>query len=327
MTSTPSDGIGSNDPSPIPSPGPSPSSETEAFLRDLRDGRQLSGHTVDAYRRDLAELVAFLERYFAGAAWSWGGIDRFALRAFMGELSRRGLARRSIARKMSAVRSFFRYLHREEIVEANPARVVRSPKLERHLPAWLTRDEVDRLFALTENRSAEGGFHGIRDHAIIELFYSSGIRLSELHGLDVTDVDLVGEVIKVRGKGRKERIVPIGGAAVRALRRYEPRRVACAAHARPADRNALFLTQHGRRVSARQLQIITKRFLEKVADDAGLSTHSLRHSFATHLLDAGADLLAVKELLGHTSLSTTRIYTHTSKERLKRVYDSAHPRA
>lgn len=304
--------------------------EIDAFLRYIRDGRQLSPHTVSAYRRDLDDLAAFLERRFAGETWTWDGIDRLVLRAFMGELSRRGLARRSIARRMSAVRSFFRYLHREEIVEANPARVVRSPKLERHLPAWLTRDEVDRLFALAENRSAEGGFHGVRDHAIVELFYATGIRLSELRGLDTTDVDLVGDRIKVRGKGRKERIVPAGRAAVNALRRYELSRARFAARlalGRAADRNALFITERGTRISARQLQNIVCRFLDAVASDAGVSTHALRHSFATHLLDAGADLLAVKELLGHASLSSTRIYTHTSKERLKRVYDAAHPRA
>lgn len=305
--------------------------DIDAFLRYIRDGRQLSPHTVSAYRHDLDDLAAFLERRFAGEGWRWDGIDRLALRAFMGELSRRGLARRSIARRMSAVRSFFRYLHREEIVEANPARVVRSPKLERHLPAWLTRDEIDRLFALAENRSAEGGFHGVRDHAIVELFYATGIRLSELRGLDTTDVDLIGDRVKVRGKGRKERIVPAGRAAVNALRRYEPGRARFAgrlALAREvADRNALFITERGTRISARQLQNIVRRFLDAVASDAGVSTHALRHSFATHLLDAGADLLAVKELLGHASLSTTRIYTHTSKERLKRVYDGAHPRA
>ncbi|MGH7554322.1 MAG: tyrosine recombinase XerC [Longimicrobiales bacterium] len=319
-------------PDPFPSRRPSRSRspsfvEVDKFLRTIRDGKQLSQHTVAAYRRDLTEFAAFLDRYYADDSWSWSGIDRLALRAFLGDLSRRGLARRSIARKLSAVRSFFRHLHREEIVEANPARVVRSPRLERHLPAWLTRDETDRLFALAENRSAEGGFRGIRDHAIVELFYATGIRLSELHGLDLADVDLVGDLIKVRGKGRKERIVPVGRAAVKALRRYETRRAGVANRASERDRNALFITERGARVSARQLQHIVQGFLKKVADDAGLSTHSLRHSFATHLLDAGADLLAVKELLGHASLSTTRIYTHTSKERLKRVYDASHPRA
>jgi integrase/recombinase XerC len=301
--------------------------DVAAYLRAIADGRQLSEHTVTAYRRDLTELVAFLDRYYDAEDWSWQGVDRLALRGFLGHLDRRRLARRSIARKLSAVRSFFRWLQREEVLDANPARAVRSPKLDRRLPAWLTRAEVDRLFEVAENRSAENGFRGVRDHAIVELFYATGMRLSELRALDWADLDLFGDQVKLEGKGRKERIVPLGRKSVQALRRYEPRRTEVLHRAGGGDRNAVFLSERGRRLSGRQLQHIVRAFLEAAADDAGLSTHSLRHSFATHLLDGGADLLAVKELLGHTSLSTTRIYTHTSKERLKRVYDSAHPRA
>jgi integrase/recombinase XerC len=298
------------------------------YLRAIADGRQLSEHTVAAYRRDLTELLAFLDRYYDGGEWSWQGVDRLALRGFLGHLDRRSLARRSVARKMSAVRSFFRWLQREEILDANPARAVRTPKLDRKLPAWLTRAEVDRLFEYAENRSAENGFRGVRDHAIVELFYATGMRLSELRALDWTDLDLFGDQVKLKGKGKKERIVPLGRKAVQALRRYEPRRTDVLHRAAGGgDRKAVFLSERAGRLSARQLQHIVRRFLEAAADDAGLSTHSLRHSFATHLLDSGADLMAVKELLGHASLSTTRIYTHTSKERLKRVYDSAHPRA
>jgi integrase/recombinase XerC len=303
------------------------SRELADYLRSAEHGRQLSPHTVTAYRRDLTELSVFLHRYFDGEDWTWQGVDRLALRGFLGHLDRRRLSRRTIARKLSAVRSFFRWLQREEVLDANPARAVRAPKLEKKLPSWLTRAEIDRLFALAEARSAENGFRGVRDHAIVELFYSTGMRLSELRGVDLPDLDLVGDQARVRGKGRKERIVPLGAKAVQALRRYEPRRLEVLRQADGADRKAVFLSQRGRRLSTRQLQKIVRRFLRAVADDAGLSTHSLRHSFATHLLDAGADLLAVKELLGHASLSTTTIYTHTSKERLKRVYDKAHPRA
>jgi integrase/recombinase XerC len=299
----------------------------EEFLRHLADGRQLSPHTTAAYRHDLEELTAFLERYYGGEAWSWGGVDRLALRGFLAELHRRGLSRRTIVRKLSAVRSFFRFLHREEVIEANPGRAVRSPKVERTLPGWLTRAQVEQLFSLAENRAAEGDFLGARNLAIVETFYATGIRLSELQRLNLDDLDLIGDQVKVRGKGRKERIVPLGQAAVRALRRYELRRGEVAPRAALSDRRAVFLSERGRRLSLRQIQLVVQKFLDTIAEDAGLSTHSLRHSFATHLLDAGADLLAVKELLGHTSLSTTRIYTHTSKERLKRVYDQAHPRA
>ncbi len=189
--------------------------QVKRYLHHLEAGRQLSPHTVQAYRRDLTEFVAFLDRYLGVTDWSWDGVDRLTLRAFLGYLNRRGLERRSIARKLSAVRSFFRWLHREDVVEANPARSVRSPKLERHLPGWLTRSQVERLFDLAEVRAAENTFRGARDLAVLETFYSSGLRLSELQGLNLEDLDLIVDQVKVRGKGRKERIVPLGGAAVR----------------------------------------------------------------------------------------------------------------
>lgn len=304
-----------------------PIAQLQAFLKNLSDGRQLSAHTVAAYRRDLTGLVAFLDRHFGRDDWSWPGVDRIALRAFLAQLARRRLARRSIARKLSAVRSFFRYLHREECIEANPARSMRAPRLERTLPSWLSRSEVDALFMLAENRAAEGSFRGVRDHAMLELLYATGLRLSELHALDCEDADLVGDQVKLKGKGRKERLVPLGRAAVKALRRYEPMRAEAAARRADADRKALFVSRQGRRLSRRRIQTIVNDYLGRASEDPTLSTHSLRHSFATHLLDNGADLLAVKELLGHASLSTTQIYVHTSRERLKRVYDQAHPRA
>ena len=211
------------------------------YLRGVEHGRQLSPNTVAAYRRDLYELAAFLDRYYDGVDWTWDGVDRLALRAWLGELSRRGLARRSITRKMSAVRSFFRHLHREDIVEANPARAVRSPKIEKTLPSWLTRLEVDRMFDVAEHGSADNTFRGTRDHAIVELFYATGMRLSELASLDLTSVDLVSEQARVLGKGRKERIVPIGAPAVAALRRHELRRREILNRVPTADRKALFL--------------------------------------------------------------------------------------
>lgn len=296
------------------------------FLRNAAEGRQLSPHTVAAYARDLDELLDFLGRHMT-YGWSWGDIRRADLRAFTAELSRRGLARRTIARKLSAARSFFRFLHRDGIIAANPARSLRAPKLDRTLPSWLSEADVQRLFTAVEARASEGGFLAARDHAMVEVLYSSGLRLAELGGLDLPDVDLIADQVKVVGKGSKERIVPLGSAAVRALRRYEMRRREVLASCPEGDRDALFVSGNGRRLSHRRIQQVVRSFLDEVAEGAGLSTHSLRHSFATHLLDAGADLMAVKELLGHSSLSTTRIYTHTSTERLKRVYDAAHPRA
>ena len=301
-----------------------PRASINVFLRELADGRQLSAHTVTAYRRDLAELADFLDTYFQCEDWPWSRVDRNALRRFLGRMAQQQLARRTIARRLSAVRSFFRFLHREDLVEANTARTVRSPKLEKSLPQWLSRGDAEKVFAVAENRAAEGSFRGTRDLAMLELFYASGMRLSELHGLDMDDVDLIGEQVKVRGKGRKERIIPIGNAAVTAIRKYELRRGDLVGR---GDRSALFLNQNGKRLSRRSIQEVVRKAVESGAAEAGMSPHALRHSFATHLLDAGADLLAVKELLGHASLSTTSIYTHTSKERLKKVYAAAHPRA
>jgi integrase/recombinase XerC len=295
------------------------------YLRYIEDGRQLSGHTVAAYRRDLLQFRDWMDTQHVD--WEWERVDRLDLRSYLGYLARQGLARRSIGRKLSAVRSFFRWLHREGIVDANPARAVRSPRSERKLPGWLTRTDMDRVFVLAENRAAEGGFTGARGLAILETFYATGMRISELQGLSIRDVDLVSDQVKVRGKGRKERILPLGTAAARALRLYEPRRIEALRRATRPERDAVFVSQQGRRLSTRRIQDIVGAFLDSVADAGELSTHSIRHSFATHLLDAGADLIAVKELLGHASLSTTRIYTHTSRERLKQVYRDSHPRA
>jgi integrase/recombinase XerC len=298
------------------------------FLRHIEHERQLSPRTVAAYGTDLEEFDAYLTRYYGSTGWAWSGVDRLAIRSFMGDCStRRGLSRRSVARKLSSVRALFRFLHVEELVELNPAKSVRSPKRERTLPAFLSRDQIEQLFRAAEARARAGGFLGVRNHAIVELFYSTGMRVSELQQLDVLDLDLVSERVRVRGKGRKERVVPVGRLAVTAFRRYEPRREEVVARADRGDRRAAFVGQTGRRLSVRQIQKIVTGFLDRIGEDAGLSTHSLRHSFATHLVDAGADLVAVKELLGHASLSTTQVYTHTSQERLKRVYRQAHPRA
>jgi integrase/recombinase XerC len=250
------------------------------------------------------------------------------MRGFLAHLSRQGLSKRSIARTLSAVRSFYRWMHRNEVVESNPARTVGAPKLGRYLPAYLDRAQVDKLFQAAEGRAMEGRFVDVRNLAILELFYSTGMRLSELQGLSRSDVDLVSQQVKVRGKGRKERIVPIGNHAALALRNYEAKRDDLIRAIGPkADRAAFFLGRTGKRIGRRAVQLAICALLEQVDEDAGLSVHSLRHTFATHLLDAGADLRAVQELLGHASISTTQIYTHTSVERLKQVYRKAHPRA
>ncbi len=300
----------------------------EDYLKVLTHERQLSFHTVAAYRRDLEDLTAFLTEYLGTPAWGWEEVDRLALRSFMGGCLRRGLSRRTVGRKLSAVRGFFRYLHLEEQVAANPARAVRAPRMEKRLPGHLSRPDTDALFRLAEARAAENTLGGTRDLVILELLYGSGLRLSELHGLNVGSVDVAGELVKVRGKGRKERIVPVTRRALAALRRFEPRRREALSRGTGGKHpDALLVNARGGRLSRRSIQRSVGGLLSKAAADQGLSVHSLRHSFATHLLDAGADLMAVKELLGHVSLSTTRIYTHTSKERLKKVYRQAHPRS
>lgn len=304
--------------------------EVNDFLSHLEKERDVSPHTVKAYAKDLAAFTTYLSSQRPDATPDFGGVDRLTMRGFLGYLTRAGLGKRSIARALSTLRTFYRFLQREERVEGNPARSVTAPKFEKYLPQYLDRAQIDLLFQAAEARSWEGTFADVRNFAILELFYSTGLRLAELRGISRPDIDLVSQQVKVRGKGRKERIVPIGDHAVRALRNYESKRdelLRQAARKGAADRAAFFLGRTGRRLSVRAIQNIVTRFLDQVDEDAGLSTHSLRHTFATHLLDAGADLRSVQELLGHASISTTQIYTHTSVERLKAVYQKAHPRA
>jgi integrase/recombinase XerC len=302
--------------------------EVNDFLLHMEKERDVSPHTLKAYRRDLDELLEYLASYYGDRSWTWQGIDRLAIRGFLAHLTRKKLSKRTISRALSAVRSFYTYLHRNEIVEANPARGVSSPKLEKYLPGYLDRAQIDLLFQSAELKAQDGKFVDVRNNAIVELFYSTGMRLSELRGINRGDLDLLSQQVKVRGKGRKERIIPVGDHAQLALRNYESKRDDLIRNEIPgADRMAFFLSNRGKRMSVRAIQSAVTGFLDRIDEDAGLSTHSLRHTFATHLLDAGADLRAVQELLGHASISTTQIYTHTSVERLKEVYRKSHPRA
>jgi len=303
--------------------------QVEDYLKVLTHERQLSDHTVSAYRRDLGDLTSFLTDYLGTPDWDWDVVDRLTLRSFLGWCLRRGLSRRTIGRKLSAVRGFFRFLHLEDRLPVNPSRAMRAPKAEKRLPGHLSHPEMDAVFRLAEARAAENTLPGTRTLLILELLYGSGLRLSELQGLNRRELDGKAQQVKVRGKGKKERIVPLTRRALLALNRYELRRqgVLSGQEVTSGDRDALLLNSRGGRLSRRSIQRGVRDVLEKAAADQGLSVHSLRHSFATHLLDAGADLMAVKELLGHVSLSTTQIYTHTSKERLKKVYKQAHPRS
>ena len=302
--------------------------ELASFLEHLAKERDLSPHTITAYRRDLTTFATFVGAQMGTAEWRWDAIDRLVMRGFLGHLSRSGLSKRSSARALSAVRSFYKWRHREELVETNPARTVSAPKIDKHLPGYLDRAQVETLLTASATRAQGGRYTDIRTHAVLELFYSCGLRLSELAGIDRADLDLLTGQVKVRGKGRKERIVPVGKAAQLALRSYESARDELIRRLGPkADRRAVFLSERGKRLDVRSIQTGVVRWLQQVDEGQGLSTHALRHTFATHLLDAGADLRAVQELLGHASVSTTQIYTHTSVERLKAVHRQAHPRA
>jgi integrase/recombinase XerC len=298
------------------------------YLRHLSKERDVSPNTVKAYERDLHDFVTYLGGYYGTEQWSWEGVDRLAMRGFLAHLQRRGVGKRTMARTLSGVRSFYRWMHRNEMVEANPARSVGAPRQDKYLPGYLDRAQIDLLFQMAEARALEGNFIDVRNLAILELFYSTGMRLSELQGLSRGDLDLVSQQVKVRGKGRKERIIPVGDHAQLALRNYEAKRDDLLRQVGPrGERSAYFLSRTGRRIGVRMVQKLVASFLDEIDEDAGLTVHSLRHTFATHLLDAGADLRAVQELLGHASISTTQIYTHTSVERLKQVYQKAHPRA
>jgi integrase/recombinase XerC len=297
--------------------------EVSEYLGHLEKERDVSPHTVKAYARDLDAFTEFCDRHYG--SWNWGTVDRLGLRGFLGEMQRRGLSKRSAARALSAVRSLYRFLQEHHGVANGSARAAKVPKLDKRLPTYLDRKQTETLFQWAESRAGGDELGPTRDLAILELFYSTGIRLSELSGMNVEDLDLLSDQAKVRGKGRKERIVPVGSRAVLALRRYLNLRERLVAQVR-GDRRAVFVSRRGKRLAPRGIQRIVHGMFDAIGGD-GLRVHSLRHTFATHMLDAGADLRAVQELLGHASLSTTQVYTHTSVERLKKVYNQAHPRA
>ena len=282
--------------------------------------RRLSPHTAEAYGRDLDQFERFVGEWLGREDWAWSDVDRLAIRSWLGDLDGRGRAESTVSRKLSTLRVFLGFLHRMGYLDENAARVVHRGSPGRTLPAFLSQSQVTTLF----ESMSESDLPSLRDRAILELLYSSGLRLSELHGLNVRDVDLEAGTVRVLGKGRKERISPVGRKAAEAIRSY----LDTDREIDGADPDTcLFVSRTGNRLSRRQIQRIVARWLASATGGEALSPHALRHTFATHLLDEGADLLAVKELLGHASLSTTRIYTHTSRERLLETYRLAHPRA
>jgi integrase/recombinase XerC len=281
-----------------------------AFLRYLDVEKHASPHTLKSYRTDLED---FQRSAGASEPDAVHGVDARAVRAYLAGLHTRGLDPVSVARKLAALRSWFRFLRRRGVVDQNPAQQVRTPRLPRKLVSFLPIDETVALMEARHPRATA------RDTAMLELLYASGLRVSELVGLDLRDVDLDGMTVRVLGKGRKERIVPFGAAAGRALREH--------LDARGPAAGAVFLNRRGGRLTVRSVHTIVRRQARTAGIVKRVSPHTLRHTFATHLLDSGADLRMIQELLGHSRLSTTQRYTHVGSDQLMRIYDAAHPRA
>jgi len=297
------------------------------FLEHLEHERNLSISTLKSYQKDLKDLSIFFIDHFGSEDWDLSTVERADLRAFMGWCERKGLGRRTIARKLSAVRTFYKFMSSLGMDRMRSISLIKTPKSEKKLPKHVTKNEIEAIFSLAENRASDGSLIGMRNLLILELLYGSGLRLGELHGLDVEDLDLTDHLAKVLGKGSKERIIPITRSAVRALKFYLEKRIVLYDRIGEAPVSALLVNPQGRRLSRISIQKTIRKLLSDAATRDGLSTHSLRHSFATHLLDSGANLVAVKELLGHVSLSTTQIYLHVSKDRLLQVYKNSHPRS
>lgn len=291
---------------------------TEKFLNYLRVEKDASPHTLRNYSVDLKALRNHLKEK------SWEETDLLSLRIFFASERERGLSKSSLARRVASIRSFFRFLTREGHLSTNPALGLVRPKQDKHLPHFLSVEEAVRLVEAPQNCDESG----LRDRALLETLYSTGVRVSELVGLRIEDIDLIGGTLRVMGKGKKERLVPVGSYGIQAIRRYiKVMGKKAARPGRAGEYGYLFRNRLGGRLTDRSVRRVLQRYLQKVSTSTRISPHALRHSFATHLLDRGADLRSVQELLGHSSLSTTQIYTHVTTERLKRVYETAHPRA
>jgi tyrosine recombinase XerC len=288
--------------------------EVEAFLRHLAQARDMSANTVRAYGADLRAFTAWL------GADAGKPPDRLTLRRYVASLHQDGIKPTSVQRKLSSLRALFRYLRERGVLTQDPARLIRGPKLPARLPKFLSVPQVDLLLGL----KFDADFQGTRDRAILEVLYSTGCRVTEAATLSLRQIDLEEGIARVFGKGSKERVALLGGPALRAVHAYLPLRAQVLA-VRGTSTSVLFVNQRGRPLSARWLFEVVRRAARRAGLPAKLSPHGLRHSFATHLLDRGADLRTVQELLGHERLATTQVYTHVSMTRLREVYDAAHP--
>ena len=291
------------------------------YLRHLALRRKYSPHTVAAYGRDLKEFEDFIRDYQGEDRVRLDSIDRLTVRSWLAWLSRSGRAKTTINRKLAAVKSFLAFLHRQGFIESNPGVSIRSLKTEHRLPQYLSSEQAAALMASFGRKD----LRGVCATAMIELFYSSGLRLSELVELNISSYDPARRMVRVMGKGSKERLVPVGSVAAEAIGDYLEERKRLFGAPEPAD--ALFVGRSGKRIDRRQVQRLVAEACRRAGISRGSSPHTLRHSFATHLLDRGAELMAIREMLGHESLSTTQKYTHVSVERLKETYRQAHPRS
>jgi len=295
--------------------------EMNDFIRYLENVRRYSQNTILSYQNDLSQFIQHLQEDDKDIQPHH--IDVRHIKNFLSYLLSLGLQRRSITRKLSTIKSFFRYLFRHGVIESNPAAVVQAPKVGKRLPTVLSIEQARKLMTLPPGNT----FEGLRDRSILELFYGCGLRLSEILDLTWQKIDLAGDSIRILGKGQKERLVPLGSFAKAALRAYKEKRGEHISKLEIEADTELFLSKKGKKLYPLAVQKMVRKYMEQLSEQDKLSPHVLRHTFATHLLDRGADLFAVKELLGHASLSTTQIYTHVSMERLKQVYSQAHPRA
>lgn len=296
------------------------------FLKYLAIERNSSAHTITSYKTDILQFIDFLkdsEEYDIQSS-EINSVTRLDIRMWLGQLSDEGYARNSIARKVASLRSFFKYCFKRGHVQKNPAHLLLVPKKEKRLPKTVNSADIDRMMDIAGGDSPEDH----QNRAILELFFGTGIRLSELTQLSLDDLNFNKKQILIQGKGNKQRIVPLGIQALNALHRHLDTRLSLFGTKTDTDaKKAVFLAPGGQRVYPRYVQRLVKSIIEKISEVSQKSPHVLRHSFATHLLDAGADIRIIKELLGHTNLSSTQIYTHTSVEHLKNVYNQAHPRA
>ena len=311
----------------------------DGFVQYLRVEKNASPHTVENYLMDMRQFISHVWDVGAPPPYAWASINRMHARSFLVYFQKAGCKPSTTSRKLSSLRSFFKFMQREEMIKTNPFSGLPLPKREKYLPDILSITEVGQLLdapkrlmadPLQKPRGSEifQDYVCARDTALFEMLYSTGTRLSELTGLTERQLDLLGGVITVHGKGKKERLCPLGGPAIKSMMDcIDKRDVFYAALGKTGRVEGFFLNKDGNPISNRSVERMMKKYLVYAGLNSNLSPHALRHSFATHLLDAGADLRSVQELLGHASLSTTQIYTHVSIERLKEVYDLAHPRA